>query len=90
MENPGEGTDTVVALVSGHTLSANVENGSLWVAGTLTGNGLDNALYGNSGNDTLNGAGGNDTLSGLPGNDILNDLMHGGAGNDTFVFNKDG
>ena len=83
VENVAAGTDTVIAQVSGYTLAANVENGSLWVTnGTLTGN---------SGNNTLNGWVGNETLNGYTGSDLLNgwlgdDILTGGAGNDTFFY----
>src|SRR5204862_536600 len=81
-ENAGEGTDTVNVSVSGYTLAANVENGTITTTTglTLTGNGLDNVLTGNSGNDTLNGGAGNDTLNGGTGADT----MVGGLGNDTY------
>lgn len=72
-ESNGEGIDLVLARVSGITLASNVENGSLLVAGTLTGNGAQNTLTGSSGSDVLIGGAGADTLV-------------GGAGSDTFVY----
>lgn len=83
-ENSGEGTgDAVLTLVSGYTLTANVEVGAIWGAAgvTLTGNGLDNFLYGNVGNDTLNGGDGGDWLQGGGGTDTT----VGGIGNDTYL-----
>lgn len=85
-------TDVVLASVSGYTLTAEVENGTLLVAGLLTGNSLDNMLTGSAGDDTLDGGAGDDTaygdtlLGGL-GNDTLNggigdDTLNGGTGND--------
>lgn len=96
VENAGEGTDTVYALLS-YTLPDNVEN--LVVIGvaspTATGNALDNIILGYNGNDTLLGAAGNDTLSGGIGNDLLNggtgaDLMAGGVGSDIYVVDDEG
>ncbi len=93
IENPGEGTDTVIMQVSGYTLAANVENGTIGTTAglILTGNGLDNILTGNVGNDTLNGGAGDDLLYGGDGNDTLfggpgTDFFDGGAGIDTIVW----
>ncbi|MCC6469976.1 MAG: matrixin family metalloprotease, partial [Alphaproteobacteria bacterium] len=70
-ENPGEGTaDLVIAQIGGLTLAANVESGSLAVAGLMAGNSAANVLTGSAGNDTLTGGLGNDTLIGGAGTDI--------------------
>ena len=73
-----EGTDRVEAEVD-FTLTSNVENLTLAVGLTGTGNELANVLTGNTGAETLNGEAGDDQLVGLDGTDTLN----GGAGNDT-------
>jgi trimeric autotransporter adhesin len=80
MENPGEGNDTVYALVD-YTLGANIEGlvlveGEVWYING-TGNNLNNALVGNSRNNVLDGKGGDDT-------------MIGGAGNDTYYVDSAG
>ncbi len=78
IENAGEGTDLVVASVSGYTLGANVEQLTLAdgvIAGT--GNSLDNTITGNTADNLLDGGTGNDTLI-------------GGAGNDTYVVDAVG
>lgn len=78
IENPDDGTDSVVASVS-HALSANVEN--LALVGTAdinaTGNDLANTLQGNGGNNVLDGAAGADR-------------MLGGRGDDTYVVEHTG
>lgn len=56
------------------------------VAGSATGNGLDNLLLGSAAADTLNGAAGDDRIYDGAGSDVLT----GGAGADVFVFNRDG
>ncbi|PAY99833.1 MAG: hypothetical protein CAK90_08505 [Spartobacteria bacterium AMD-G4] len=88
------GTDSVLANISVHTLSSNVEYlllGSLGVAGignslanTIVGNSKSNSLDGGDGSDSLLGGGGNDTLNGGLGNDT----MVGGVGNDYFVVDS--
>jgi Ca2+-binding RTX toxin-like protein len=76
IENLNEGLDSVLASVS-YTLGANIENLSLTsvIAGTLTGNALNNKLRGWYGDDTLDGGAGNDNLD-------------GNVGNDTYVFGR--
>jgi Ca2+-binding RTX toxin-like protein len=70
-EAAGEGTDLVVASVSGYTLGGNVEQLTLAtgveagtgneLANTITGNALGNSLDGGAGIDSLVGGAGNDT-----------------------------
>jgi Ca2+-binding RTX toxin-like protein len=81
-ESLNGGLDSVIANVSGYTLSGNIE----WLAlastiGAGTGNSLANTLVGNSAANTLDGGAGNDSIDGGAGNDWLN----GGLGNDTLV-----
>ena len=81
-ENLGEGTDTVLAMVT-YSLAANLEN--LTLGGSAAngfGNSSDNVVTGNASNNSLGGNGGNDTLGGLGGADTLT----GGAGADFFVI----
>ena len=70
MEVSDEGTDLVIASVSGYTLADQVEN-LLLADGVIsgTGNALSNSLNGNSLGNRLDGAAGNDTLIGGKGND---------------------
>ncbi len=89
VENPNEGTDTIVSSVS-YTLPDNVENLTLAAGSgplTGTGNALDNVIVGNASGDTLNGGDGNDTITGGAGADTIDggagdDQLHGGAGAD--------
>jgi uncharacterized delta-60 repeat protein len=83
IENPGEGTDTVLAGFS-YTLLDNFENMALTGASVanITGNALDNVLAGNAANNQISGGAGNDRMHGNGGNDTLS----GGAGADIFVF----
>lgn len=91
LENGDEGTDVVLASISGYTLTGDVEG--LVLTGSAThgsGNAADNTITGNSilanslvggdGDDTLAGGAGNDTLDGGTGADSL----EGGLGNDYY------
>jgi Ca2+-binding RTX toxin-like protein len=104
VEKAGEGTDTVFASI-GYTLGANFENLVLiGIAGTGTGNALDNViqgsdfandvLYGGDGDDEIRDNAGSDILFGEAGNDLIidndgNDTVYGGAGNDR-IYNNAG
>ncbi|MCC7425488.1 MAG: calcium-binding protein [Alphaproteobacteria bacterium] len=80
VENPGEGTDTIVTPYD-TTLAAEYENLTL-VGGALvgTGNQSDNIIIGNAEDNVLTGLEGNDTLDGGAGIDT----MVGGVGDDTY------
>jgi Ca2+-binding RTX toxin-like protein len=71
-ERPGEGTDSVFALVN-YTLAANVEALVLQGSDNLngTGNDLNNGLFGNAGANILDGGAGADFLTGNGGNDTF-------------------
>ena len=92
-ENPGEGTDLVVARAD-YTLGANLENLTLYESRTsdpyagagvvsvsgnwsATGNGLANVITGNAGANILSGGAGVDTLTGGAGNDTFRDTTSG-------------
>ena len=96
IENPSEGTDTVLASIS-YTLPANVENLTLTGNENLngTGNELGNLIIGNPGNNMIDGGSGNNVLDGGDGNDVVwglggADTLHGGAGNDYLEGNGGG
>ncbi len=81
IENINEGTDKVSSSVT-YTLSANVENLTLWGTSAIngTGNDLANIIVGNAASNQLNGGAGNDTLNGAAGADSL----IGGLGDDFY------
>jgi len=87
VENPGEGTDTVISYIT-YALGSDVEY--LTLTGTLaingTGNALANAVIGNGANNILYGLDGNDSINGGAGADTL----YGGAGNDTYTVDNGG
>ncbi len=82
VENPDEGVDTVLTILSKYALPPNVENLTFNGTGKFsgTGNELGNMLMGGDGKDTLLGLEGNDTLYGAGGADTL----RGGPGDDTY------
>jgi Ca2+-binding RTX toxin-like protein len=92
IENPGEGTDRVLASVSYVLPSTSVEQLTTTshqgtAAIDLTGNGLDNLIIGNDGANRLHGGGGDDVIVARAGNDFLYgdagaDTLYGNAGND--------
>ncbi len=59
------GIDQINSYLAAYTLGANVENGRVLATGTasLTGNGLNNALYAGAGSNALDGGAGTDTVS---------------------------
>ncbi|CAK0743880.1 serralysin [Gammaproteobacteria bacterium] len=91
IENPGEGTDTVLAAISYNLgLASNLENLTLTGFANLngTGNELGNVLNGNYGDNTLDGGAGADQMSGRAGNDIylvdnIGDTVTEGVGEGT-------
>lgn len=91
MENPGEGTDHVVSMVTfdlsasgpdfeNLTLSgvAAIDGTGTTGANTITGNGAANVIVGLGGTDTLSGNGGDDVITG----GAVADSLDGGAGDD--------
>ncbi|HSW11803.1 MAG TPA: calcium-binding protein [Solimonas sp.] len=85
IEQVGDGTDTVLALLS-HTLANNIEALTLLTAADINGigNSINNTITGNNGINQLNGKGGVDSLTGNLGNDTF--IFNAGQGNgDTIV-----
>jgi Ca2+-binding RTX toxin-like protein len=88
VEFAGQGIDLVDSYATAYTLSANVENLTLYGSATDgTGNSLANVIHGNGNNNWIWGLDGNDDLYGEDGNDHLYggdgwDLLVGGAGYD--------
>jgi Ca2+-binding RTX toxin-like protein len=76
------GIDLVSSSIN-YVLGNNLENLTLRLNATGTGNDADNRITAGSGKNTLFGGAGNDYLNGGNGNDTMN----GGAGVDTFVLN---
>lgn len=84
VENPGEGTDTLVAAMN-YVLPVNVENLTLTGSATQgTGNDEDNVITGNNLGNHLFGGAGDDLILAGNGNDILD----GSTGADTMMGNK--
>ncbi len=94
IEYANSGIDTVQSSVT-FTLDTQVENLTLTGTNTIAGigNELGNTLTGNSAGNVLKGLGGTDHLIGNDGSDLLaggtgdNDLLEGGAGFDTYLYN---
>lgn len=92
MEDPGEGSDTVVIAynntVTGVPVTidmddyADIENATITGTGlyNIQGNALDNTLTGNASVNTLIGGAGDDVLNGGAGADVMN----GGSDDDTY------
>jgi Ca2+-binding RTX toxin-like protein len=87
LEDPSEGTDTVIASVS-WKLDTYQELENLTLVGSAnlagTGNQLANILIGNAGNNTLTAGAGDDLLDGQAGSDT----MRGQQGNDTYIVDS--
>jgi Ca2+-binding RTX toxin-like protein len=97
IENPGEGIDTVQAMVH-FRLSADVENLMLQGSADLQayGNSLSNGIFGNTGSNVLDGGAGADSMQGGAGNDAyfldnINDVVieNLNEGNDTVYASVD-
>jgi len=90
VEGVAGGIDTVIVMVDGLTIGANVENIRLGgTAHVLIGGDDDNSLTGSNGDDDLDGGDGDDLLVAGAGNDDLrsddgDDTMAGGDGDDTY------
>ncbi len=95
IEGLNNGTDRAESSVS-FTLSTNIEHLTLTGAADLNGigNELNNTITGNSAVNRLDGKGGTDHLIGGGQDDILvggtgdNDLLEGGVGFDTYIYNN--
>src|SRR4030095_1534794 len=98
IENPGEGTDTVLSSVP-FAMPDDVENLTLTGKGAIdgTGNAGNNVLTGNAGPNMLTSGAGIDTLLGGDGNDVLvladnltaADRLDGGKGLGTLRLDGD-
>ena len=88
LEGASAGIDSVLANVTGYTLSGNTDVLMLGNAiASGTGNSLDNFLIGNSISNSLFGGLGNDSLQGASfGNIAQKDTLTGGEGNDLFIL----
>lgn len=91
-EKAGEGTDTILTLLSSYTVAAHFENLVYLGAGvfTATGNGANNRIQSNGAADTLRGLDGDDELSGGGGDDTLlgglgDDRLLGGGGSNLLL-----
>jgi predicted extracellular nuclease len=96
IEAVGEGADTVLTVLDGYVLAANVENLNLTGTGNQDGSGNDlaNNMVGTDFNNSLDGGRGADRLFGNGGADDLygggdNDYLNGGSGDD-FLYAGDG
>ena len=88
IEGVSVGIDSVLANITGYTLSGNTEVLMLGNAiASGTGNSLDNLLIGNSISNSLFGGLGNDSLQGASfGNIAQKDTLTGGDGIDAFIL----
>src|SRR5262249_54022769 len=90
-ENPGEGFDTVYALLD-YTLGPNIEKLKLlnhWNANYGSGDNLDNALAGNYRDNVLDGKGGQDQITGGGGDETFWVVEGGGQEDKGPSFNPD-